>query len=274
MNRDVMNRQTAPSTAPARPGVRLYRVRVTDRRQLSPNMIRVSLGGDDLRDFVAVGPDQRVKLILPRDGETSPNVSPDMTPKDILALPESDRPVMRTYTIRLHRADDNEVDIDFATHGPGGGPASAWAQTCDPGSEVALFGPISAYAPSEMSVAQLIAGDETALPAIGAILEQLPPEAHADVVVEIPTAADAQEIRSDATVRTRWLARDEAGARPGELLPDALASMARDRTYGYAWLACESSTAQRLRRHVVEDLGLDKGQVYFSGYWKIGHVLG
>ncbi|MFT4042809.1 MAG: siderophore-interacting protein [Gordonia sp. (in: high G+C Gram-positive bacteria)] len=265
---EIRNPQQQMSTA------RLFRVRVSGRRQLSENMVRISFTGDDLRHFVAAGPDQRVKLILSTDGRSAPALNPGMTPRDILAMPEDQRPVMRTYTIRSHRPEVGEVDIDFALHGDTTGPASRWAQVCAEGWEVAIFGPVSAYAPPSPSVTQLIAGDETALPAIGAIVEQLPAGTYADVLVEVATAGDKQQLSTAADVHIRWLIRDVKASASGELLAAAVESVAAQRTYEYAWVACESATAAAIRRHLVERVGLSKSSIYFSGYWRIGSAVG
>src|SRR5699024_6817314 len=38
----------------------------------------------------------------------------------------------------------------------------------------------------------------------------------------------------------------------------------------YAWLAGEAAVIKALRRHLVSELGLDRKQVSFMGYWRQG----
>lgn len=260
-------------TAP--PAPRLFDAVVVARTHLTPNMIRIRFGGDDLRHFVPAGPDQRVKVILAEDDPAGPRLAPGTTPKQILTLPEADRPTMRTYTVRNHHAAAGELDIDFAVHGTDAiGPATRFAQTCESGWRIALFGPVAAYAPPEPGGRQLLVGDETALPAIGAIAAALPAGARADVVVEVPCAADTQTLDSAAELNITWLPRAPRRAAAGELLTEAVTALSADAGYDYAWVACESSTAQHIRRFLVRELRIDKERIYFSGYWRHGVSLG
>lgn len=42
----------------------------------------------------------------------------------------------------------------------------------------------------------------------------------------------------------------------------------------YAWIAGEAGTVKTLRRHLVKDLGIDRRQVSFMGYWRQGRTEG
>ncbi|TJY69760.1 siderophore-interacting protein [Arthrobacter sp. CAU 1506] len=235
-----------------------------------------------------------------------------------LAMDPAERGSMRTYTVREFRpaagALEAELDVDFVLHFDAegnGGPASCWAAAAGPGDEVTIIGPnveaaqcatAKAYGGIEwrpgLASHVLLAGDETALPAIAAILESLPEDMTGNAVLEVPDAADFQDIRSAADVQIAWLAR---GDRPhGELLSEAvrtavvvpgagLAEVAGedpeevdvDRTIlwetttgstrpFYAWIAGEAAVIRELRRYLVRDVGVDRKQVAFMGYWRAG----
>jgi NADPH-dependent ferric siderophore reductase len=166
---------------------------VTAVRHLTPHMIRVTIGGQAL---AAVDPtpmtDRYIKLVMAESPE-----------------PEG-RPVLRTYTIR--RASGSSWDIDVVTHGDVGygGP---WAQRVRPGDEVSFVGPGGDYAPSPDAPWHLMAGDESALPAIAAACEALPDGAVAHVFVEVADAAEEQEIASAADLHLTWVHRS-SGASP------------------------------------------------------------
>jgi len=250
----------------------LYPVRVARTAVLGPNLRRVTLAGELLDRFPFAGPDQRVKLLLPLPGQQRPHVEGVAGPRDVLDMPAEIRPVMRTYTIRGHRPDAGEVDIDFALHGGAAdsGPASAWAMTARPGDHAALYGPAASYEPAADASWQLLAGDESALPAIGAILDHRPDALASTVFVELADPRDAQPLRTGDGVEVRWLDRGGRRAKDSTLLLEAVRGLALPVEPGYVWLAGESSVVTTLRRHLVNETGLDRERVTFTGYWRHG----
>jgi len=162
-------------------------IHVTDVRLITPHMKRVTFGGADLADLVCDGPDQQVKLYFPKPGQVRPRLpepGPDGDPASwyqaYTAIPEAERPWMRSYTIRAHDPHGRTIDVDFVLHDDAG-PATRWAMAARPGDVLGMFGPSADYArpvPVTASIAAadwlLLAGDETALPAIGTLVEALP----------------------------------------------------------------------------------------------------
>ncbi len=183
---------------------------VVRTERLSPHLLRVVLGGGDtLARVVNGGHDQRFKLFLPRPGQSAP-VLPDVLDPDWYArwraMDPGVRGVMRTYTIRGTRARPAEIDVDFALHGDLG-PASRWARRAVPGDRVSVLAPVTAdnggvdFRPPAGTDRVLLTADETALPAVAAILERLPPGmpvrafvevGHPDDRIPLPTKADAE----------------------------------------------------------------------------------
>ena len=213
-----------------RPAYRSFRVRVARVERLAPHFTSVTFAGDDLDEFGTAGLDQRVKVVLPLPGV------------GFAAFPEGDdwygawrelpaglRNPFRTYTVRAVRPEAREVDIVFVGHGDAG-PASAWAATAAPGDEIVLIGPDELspgrtvgidWRPGEVETL-LLAGDETAAPAIASILESLPSDATGIALIEVPAHADRLGVRAPAGVEVRWLAREDADCLHGGLLIPAV----------------------------------------------------
>ncbi|WP_415856930.1 siderophore-interacting protein [Sinomonas sp. G460-2] len=227
--------------------VRPFALTVTAAQDLSPAMRRITLGGSSLRDFATDADgatwDLRVKLVVPAPGQRPPRPE-DLAESDDdgswyqawLALPPEVRGEMRTYTVREARLDEAypEIDIDFVLHAEAGrdgtvhsGPAAAWARSARPGTETLVFGPNAAsgecagieFAPG-LARHVLLVGDETALPAIGGILRDLPAGMRAHAIIEVPAAEDFLDLPTRADSDITWLARGAHGH--GELLAEAV----------------------------------------------------
>ncbi|GAA2786036.1 siderophore-interacting protein [Saccharopolyspora taberi] len=255
----------------------LFLAEVVAVREITPNMVRISLGGPGLTGITSGGYDQRIKVLLPLPGQTEPAM-PDAESwfESYRAMDETSRPVMRTYTIRAHRPHTNEIDVDFVLHGDVG-PASRWARRAVPGDVIGIVGPNEGratdsgveYRPRAADW-QLIVGDETALPAIASIVESLPPGALARVFVEVPTGADVQRIDTAGSAEITWLPRTGHGSR----LPASVRAAELPGGTPYAWVAGEAAMIRELRRHLVGERGWDKERSYFGGYWRRGMAEG
>jgi NADPH-dependent ferric siderophore reductase len=308
-----MTVQTAPTDTAAIPAYRPFSVQVVAARRLSPGFVRLTFSGADLDEFASNGFDQRIKVVLPLAGRGLRDFP--HTPDWYSAwrqLPADRRNPVRTYTVRAARPLERQVDVDFVVH-DGAGPAGAWAEAARPGDDAVLVGPNAGFPgptggfewrPPAGATELLLAGDETAVPAIAAILEALPAGTRAHALLEVPSDADVLDLDLPAGVRATWLPRRcaAAGTRPrGALLTDAvLAAAARfggpatgdapntvdddllwevpaedAGTPGgrYAWLAGEAGMVTTLRRRLLGDHGLDRGCVAFMGYWRAGRVL-
>ena len=286
--------------------------------RLSPHFVRVTFTGDELSQFCTEGPDQRIKLMLPLpDGSvTDVGQFDETTPvREWYArwqmLADTDRNPLRTYTVRAWRPELREIDVDFVLHGTSG-LASAWASNAAPGQEMVIVGPDARvkdrggfeWRPGAARNV-LIGGDETAVPAVCAIVESLPHTVRGEVFIEVPTAADAMPLAAPEGIAVNWLARDEASH--GERLSAAIHEWGSRRTSPrcsdlpvsigyedafvepvvgetlwevpeqspiaeYAWLAGEAGTITALRRFLVRDLHIERSSVAFMGYWRLGHA--
>ncbi|MFY1670682.1 siderophore-interacting protein [Plantactinospora sp. WMMB334] len=250
-------------------------IRVADVTRITPRMARVSFTGDDLADLHLAGPDQQVKLYFPKPGQDRPRLpapDPDLWRwhAGFAAITEAERPWTRSYTIRAHHPHGNLIDVDFALHDHAG-PATRWARAATPGDTLAMFGPSPAFArplPIGATDWLLLAGDESALPALGTIVEALPPGSRALALVEIRDRAEEQQLATRADLTLRWLHRGSTPAGAGGQLLDAVRGTALPAGAGFAWLAGEANTVRALRRHLVDERGLPKRSIDFTGYWR------
>ncbi|MGI5500875.1 siderophore-interacting protein [Lentzea sp. CA-135723] len=229
---------------------------VTSVVPLTPRMTRMTFTGPGL-DEVGTWPDQQLKLLFPKPGH-SPHVSdaPDVGTwyQAYLALPEDERPWMRSFTVRSLA--DDVLTIDFVLHGDNG-PASRWAARAQVGDVLGRFGPSPDYArPLGEAGLLVFAGDETALPAIASLLELLPAAQQRLVFVEVADPLEEQDVPG-----VRWVHRS-AGE---DLVSVVTAQDVPADTW--VWLGGEASAVRALRRHFV-GLGVSKKDIEFAGYWR------
>jgi NADPH-dependent ferric siderophore reductase len=239
---------------------RLLQVRRSAR--ITPRMVRVTLGGDELAGFGGEGPDRRIKMFFPVPGQDRPAL-PRATSGGPVWPSGEPRPSIRTYTVRRFDAATNELDIDFVLH-EGHGPAAAWARDARPGAWVGVSEPGGRYVPDPDAAFHLVVGDESALPAVATVLEALPGGVPALAYLEVADAAEEQPLPGAANVC--WVHRGDRAA--GEPLADAVRAAVLPAARGQAWLAGESACVRELRRHLLDDRGFDRRAVYSSGYWR------
>ncbi|ANG62776.1 NADPH-dependent ferric siderophore reductase [Marinobacterium aestuarii] len=216
------------------------------KAQLTPNMLRVTLGGSAMAEFPADQASAYVKLIFAAQGGA--------------------RPVMRTYTVRAQR--EAEIDIDFVIH-QDGGPASRWALEAQPGDRIRVGGPGPKKMLDYSADWFLIAGDMTALPAISVNLEQLPRDARGYAVIEIIDQADIQPLAAPDNIDIHWVLNPHPGTRDNVLL-DQVQQLPWFEGRPSVWCACEFSSMRRLREHLRARPELDRSNLYISSYWKLG----
>ncbi len=301
----------------------LARARVESVERVSPTFARVAFAGDELHAIGTPGRvlDQRIKLVFPAPGRPLPDLGDDPDWWSAwLAVPEEERGSMRTYSIRelVVEGARTRIVVDFVLHLAAGasGPASRWAGSAAPGDEVLLVGPRRGrsdgggieYDPGD-AASVLLAGDETAAPAIARILEDAAPDLRGAAFIEVPEDGDALAIAAPPGVVLNWLPR-AAGAPGSALIPAVLTHLGAEAearaevpnldgdelvwetpeysgtgealaddagatsiTDRYVWIAGESGVVTTLRRHLVTDLGLPRGRVAFMGYWRRGVAM-
>jgi NADPH-dependent ferric siderophore reductase len=304
-----------PATPTAiRPAYRPYIAEVARAERLTPHFVRVTFTSEEFEHFSTARLDQRIKIVFPHADGTFSEIGQSTGAGDWYdrwrALPTGERNVFRTYTVRRIDPDARELDVDFVTHDPSG-PAGAWAEQAVTGQQLVIVG---ADARSPMSATGLdwhpgtarrvlLAGDETAAPAITAIVESLGREYDVDAFIEVPSASDVLPLTSESRSKVEWLPRQgrphgtalvEAvtawADRHGDVLARAAAPRRQELTdidvdlqllwdspeeadgEFYAWIAGEAATVKTLRRMLVTGRGVDRKRVAFMGYWRLGQA--
>jgi NADPH-dependent ferric siderophore reductase len=244
----------------------LRRVSVVRAEALSSRLRRVTLSGAELDGLVVAQPAASVRLLIPEPG-TDELVMPEWN-GNVFLLPGGKRATIRTLTPRRLDAATGELDVDIVMHGRG--PASEWARTAGPGDPCAVSGPARGYDVPEDLTALLVAGDETALPAISQLLEALPADAEIAVHVEVarPDARVGLPMHPRAAVTWHDLV---AGRPPGDTLVEAVQS-AQLSPDDRVWAAGEAAAMQRIRRHLLDERGMPRSRTWVRGYWKHGRA--
>ncbi|MCI3208841.1 MULTISPECIES: siderophore-interacting protein [Pandoraea] len=269
-----MQDNAAPHVTPDRTPQRVrheLRFRLLEVRNietLTPNMLRVTLGGDDLAGFTSPGFDDHVKLFFPNP-ETGELAVPQMGPEGLSKPAPGDAPrLMRDYTPRQYDADSKTLVIDFAMHESG--PATQWARSARPGDKLGVGGPRGSFVIPMNYDGYVLIGDDTALPAISRRLAELPAGALVFVFAEVDSPADRLRFSSEADVVVEWIYREGAPAGQSTALIDALQVATLPSGDLHAWVAAEASVAKAVRRHLVEDRGLNPKWVKAAAYWRRG----
>ncbi|WP_111497235.1 MULTISPECIES: siderophore-interacting protein [Marinobacter] len=213
---------------------------------VTPHMLRVTLGGDNMAQFPTDQASAYIKLVFPRG--------------------EGQRPMMRTYTIRHQRAD--EIDVDFMVHDTEG-PASSWAQAAQPGDRILIGGPGARKLVDPEADWFLLAGDMTALPAMSVNLELMPADARGYAVIEVVDEADIQELDHPENVELHWVVNPTPDA-DGQTLLNRVRQLAWLDGEPSVWAACEFTSMRNLRKHFKQEKEVGRRSLYVSSYWKIG----
>jgi len=245
-------------TTSERPKRRLIRTRVHDVRRLTPHLIRVVVGGDDLAGFPAGAfTDHYVKLQIPPPG--APYSAP-FDAEDVKArLPREQWPRTRTYTVQDWDGERNLLTIDFVHHGDTG-VAGPWAAAAQPGDEIDLSGPGGAYTPDPDADWHLMAGDASVIPAITASLERIPAGVPVHVLLEVEGPEEEQPLETSGDLRLTWL--------HGGSVADAVEALDFPPGRVHAFVHGEASSVRAIRRHLLVDRGLPREALSISGYWK------
>jgi NADPH-dependent ferric siderophore reductase len=229
---------------------------VVATQRVTPRMQRVVLGGEPLRALDPVAPAAHVRLLFAEPG--APVVLPTPGPAGLTWPDGVARPYARSMTVRALDRVRGEMTIDIALHGDSA--AGRWATAARPGDPAGVVGPGGGWTPPADADAVLLAGDETALPAIAALHEALPRHTAVTTVVEVADAGDEQDLARPV----HWVHRDAGGA-----LVDAVRALdVPDRVA--AWVAGEGHAVKALREHLRLHRGLSRSHCHAIRYWTQG----
>ncbi|WP_109506678.1 siderophore-interacting protein [Nocardioides speluncae] len=324
MTTETTETESVEAAEAAVPPLVLAEIEALAVEQLSPSFVRVTFGAPELAEFGVDGLyyDQRIKLIFPNAAGVLPTFegADESWFMSWMEIPEEERGSMRTYTVRAVEGSgaDTRIVVDFVLHEDGGhsGPGSRWASSAAAGQRLVTLAPRRGvpfggieFVPGDAKTLLLV-GDETAVPAVSSILEDLPDGTAGTAFLEVPASADVLDIRCPDGMEVVWLPRDGAplGERvhaavlahlgsataaldvaddeidpdlwetptyssSGEEIAEAAVAVGHDLDGLYAWIAGESGVVTGLRRHLVKELGVDRRQVAFMGYWREGVAM-
>ncbi|MEU9335652.1 siderophore-interacting protein [Streptomyces sp. NPDC048290] len=268
-------------SVPARPPTTVFPVALRELAvarvvEVTAGMRRVTLTGEQLGAFTSAdgtpwpafaspGFDDDIRLLFPYPGESEP-VLP-LIEDGRVTFAAGRRPIARAYTVRRHDPRAGELDVDIVLHGDG--IASNWARTAAPGARMHIAGPGKTRGLLMGAERLLIAGDDTAVPAIARLLEELPEDTRGQVLVDVGHETHVQGLRGPSGVDVTWLPRDPSAP----LLAAVRAIDWADRTW-FVWLAGEQAAVQEIRRYLVRERGMPASAVDVTGYWKRGAAHG
>ena len=244
-------------------------MQVVSVSNVTPHMRRIRLRGEDIGRFSHHG--LHIRLLFPPKGIIKP--AWPVTGEDGRPIwPDGEgKLTARVYTIRAIDVEAGWVDIDMVVHGDDcDAPGSSWAVSAQPGDIVGMTGPGGGDAGNAKWY--LLAGDETALPAIGRILGRLPEGVKAVVRVEISDAKEEQILKSQADVDLQWLHRNGSDAGTTTLLQDAVRAIPLPGAVEdiYIWAGCEFAAFRSIRNYMRKERNIPKDRQLIVAYWRRG----
>jgi NADPH-dependent ferric siderophore reductase len=239
---------------------------VLETSWLTPRMIRVVLGGDDLAGFTAGEfSDHYVKLQLPAPGAS---YSAPFDVEQVRAeLPRELWSRTRTYSVRAWDRERQRLTIDFVYHGDHG-VAGPWAAAAKPGDRLQLVGPGGAYVPDPEADWHLMIGDASVVPAISASLARIPARVPVHVLIEVDGHEDELPLTTPGDLHVQWLHHPHTDRDEISPLIGALERLPFPAGAVHAFVHGEASTVRAIRRHLLVDRGLPPAALSVSGYWK------
>lgn len=262
----------------------LFDTVVRQVHRLSPGFVRITLTGAQLNRFAAHGLDQRIKILVPAGAYPAAFDDEQLHESEWRRrwrdLPTGDRPALRSYTTSAVRPDQREIDLDFFVHSRPG-PASSWAVAARPGQRLLVSGPSSRLSENRHGIQWapgaatrvLLAGDETAFPAIRGIVAAMHPSIRATIMLEADDPMDAAWLTREIPQHTVTVHR-RGPTGDGSALQRAVQGWSRNAGAGaaglgdgfYAWLATESRQVAQLR-DLLQRAGIAPDRVHAQGYW-------
>jgi NADPH-dependent ferric siderophore reductase len=241
----TQNQTSAPKIERIRHELKRRVLTVETVERITPQMLRITLGGEDLSDFVSAAPDDHVKIFLPAD---------------------AGEPERRDYTPRRYDQNARSLVLDFAVHDAG--PATRWALDAVPGSTLSIGGPRGSAVISGVK-RWLLIGDETGLPAMGRRIEEAGEDAVITSIGLVTGPEEEQAFETRASLETLWVHRPLSRATDASGLISVLDTIALQ-PETFVWVAAEASVARAVRAYLVEKRGYPLAWIKAAGYWAEG----
>lgn len=252
--------------APKRKPRKAHEATVIGRRQISPDLVRLSMNSPAFVGKELQFTDHYIKLLfVPEEADYS-------WPFDIAQIraeqPRNKLPITRTYTLINLDSETGDFDVDFVNHGDSG-LAGPWARVAEVGDKLGFLGPGGAWGPAAEYEHFVLAGDESAAPAISAGLKHLPEGTTATAYIEIEAEDRKFELPTREGVEIHWVLRD--GATYGTELSHAVREAGIPEGKKTSWfIHGVAEMIKELRRFLFVESEVPKKNVSISGYWRIG----
>lgn len=242
-----------------------YLVQVKQIDDLSPHLRRITLFSDALRHYPAPCVAAHIKLFLPQSGQRQP-VLPTLTEKGPVWPEGAVRPIVRTYTVRNLRAGEGEIDIEFAMH-DGSCPALDFARSAQPGDWIGLSNPGGPKPMLPPAQRYYLVGDGSALPAIAALLEDMPEHTTGQAFIRVAVREDCLALKKPAGLQISWFV---GSIETSEKLIAAFIASSLPVEDSHFWLAGENRLVVELRRYLRREKACRRQQLYAIPYWHEG----
>lgn len=253
-----MTTETPRSRAP-------YLIEVARLRDITPHLRRITFSAPDLRFYPAEAAAAHIKVFLPLVGQTQPDL-PTLTEKGPVWAADAVRPLIRTYSIRAVRPQQGEIDIEFALHDHSG-PAVNFARQAKPGDKIGISNPGGPKPMLPAADFYCLAGDPSSLPAIAALLENLPAHSEGHAFIRVDTPADVIDLQKPAGVELSWII---GGTEKTADLITQFCALPLPQSGTQYWLAGEDRLVVELRRYLLRERQCERNQLYAVPYWREG----
>lgn len=268
-----MTQQSARETSarPRRQRQTQMVMEVVEVEELSPTFKRITFGGKDFDLFQnSQAVDKYVKLLLPQNPESGlvPPFDLDELRK---TLPKDELPLRRTYTVHSVNPETKTLKMDFVIHGAEG-LAGPWAEQAQVGDLLQFSGPGGKYQPDPTADWHLLAGDEAAIPAIGAALEAMPDDAVGHALIEVATADDEWDLTAPEGIEITWLHRGGPFTPESTVLEQAVKNVPWREGRVQAFIHGEREIMKTLRIYLNEERGVERADMSLSAYWAYGRA--
>lgn len=242
-------------TAPGQPA-NMSLVTVTAVRRLTPSYTRVVIEGPDLARFADGG--LHFRLLFGPEGAGWPYTDAGGVTQWPGGVRAWHRPVYTTRAIAPQADGSARIEFDIFLHD--GGRVTEWSRSLTAGRQIAVTGPGGGRGPHPAPWVCLI-GDETAVPVIARILQDLPIGTRGKAVLFVPEADDIQDLPHPPSLTVQWVLRG------GDVTPlAALHDTDLPRSDRFVFFAAERQEALATRSY-LNDSGLDKTEFHSASYW-------
>lgn len=237
---------------------------VVEVERLTPSMVRIVLGGEGLAEFAPNAfTDAYVNALFVPPG--APYAVP-FDEQEARNGAAEHKPVGRRYTVRAWDPDTRRLSIDFVVHGDVGF-AGRWANAAAPGDRLQVSGPGGGYAPDPDADWHLMVGDESALPAIAASLERVPPGRRTLAVLVVDDADHHVELDCPGDLEVTWVHREDDPTNPDQLV-QTVTKLTFPPGQPHVFVHGEAGEVRAVRRHLLGERGLARDGASISPYWR------